>query len=88
MYIGYETEIAILIDGILRKQSSVRICGGVEVRLRTYHTNSRKQAEKYANEVIAILHDPTKVETSKPKTKTAKKRKPKGKKVNGILYLI
>ena len=86
MYIGYEKEIAVLIDGILRKQTSVYICGSVEVRLRTYHTNSRKQAEKYANEVIAILHDPTKIEISKPKT--AKKRKPKGKKVNGILYLI
>ena len=72
MYIGYETETAVLIEGILRKQSSVSICGGVEVRLRSYHTNSRKEAEKYANEVIAILHDPTKVETSKPKT--AKKR--------------
>lgn len=87
MYIGYETEIAVIVDGILRKQTSVCICGGVEVKLRGYHTNSRKQAEKYANEVIAILHYPTKVET-KPKPKTAKKRKPKGKKVNGILYLI
>ena len=86
MYIGYETEIAVLVDGILRKQSSVSICGGVEVRLRSYHTNSRKQAEQYANEVIAILHEPTKVEISKPKT--AKKRKKKNKKVNGILYLI
>lgn len=87
MYIGYETETAVLIDGILRKQTSVRICGGVEVKLRGYYTNSRKQAEQYANEIIAILHDPTKVET-KPKPQTAKKRKPKGKKVNGILYLI
>lgn len=87
MYIGYETEIAVLVDGILRKQTSVSICGGVEVWLRNYHTNSRKQAEQYANEVIAILHDPTKVQTSH-KTKTAKKRKPKGRKVNGILYLI
>lgn len=86
MYIGYETETAVLVDAILRKQSFVCICGGVEVKLRSYYTNSRKQAEQYANEVIAILHEPTKVETSKPKT--AKKRKPKGKKLNGILYLI
>lgn len=87
MYIGYETETAVLIDGILRKQTSVKICGGVEVKLRSYYTNSRKQAEQYANEIIALLHTPTKVEISY-KTKTAKKRKPKGKKVNGILYLI
>ena len=86
MYIGYEKEIATIVEAIIAKQSSVRICGGVEVRLRNYHTNSRKQAEQYANEVIAILHEPTKVEISKPKT--AKKRKPKGKRVNGILYLI
>lgn len=87
MYIGYEKETATIVEGIMAKQSSVQICGGVEVKLRNYHTNSRKQAEKYANEVIKILHDPTKVKTNH-KPKTAKKRKPKGKKVNGILYLI
>ena len=85
MYIGYETEIAVLIDGILRKQTSVRICGGVEVRLRSYHTNSRKEAEKYANEVIALLHKPAEKKITKQKTA---QRKPKGKKVNGILYLL
>lgn len=77
MYIGYETEIAVLVDGILMKQTSVKICGGGEVKLRSYHTNSRKQAEKYANEVIALLHTPTE-----------KKRSPKGKRINGILYLL
>lgn len=85
MYVGYETEIAVLIDGILRRQTSVRICGGVEVKLRSYYTNSRKQAEQYANEIIALLHTPTEKKVTKQKTA---RRKPKGKKVNGIIYLI
>ena len=87
MYIGYETEFAVLVDGILRKQTSVYICnGGVEVRLRSYHTDSRKQAEQSANEIINLLHTPAEKKVTK-QTPTAKK-KPKGKKINGILYLI
>lgn len=85
---GYETEIAVLVDGILRKQTSVYICGGgVEVRLRSYHTDSRKQAEQYANEIINLLHTPAEKKVVKQPT-TAKKRRPKGRRVNGILYLI
>lgn len=87
MYIGYETEFAVLVDGILRKQTSVYITGGVEVRLRSYYTNSRKQAEQYANEIITLLHTPAEKKATK-QPPTAKKRRPKGRRINGILYLI
>lgn len=83
MYIGYEKEIATIVDAIIAKQSSVWACG-VEIKLSNYHTSTRTKAVASANEIIGLLHTPTQtVKKRKPK-----KRKPKGKRVNGILYLI